>query len=74
MEHCSRDTLLRELDSPLRLRILAIAARTPPDSLTASGVKAALGDEFRDARVRDVHYHLTRLQDADLVSRPDSGV
>lgn len=72
MERCSRDTLLRELDNPLRLRILAVASRTPPDGLTASGVKAALGDEFRQVKVGDVHYHLTRLQDADLVPRPAS--
>jgi DNA-binding transcriptional ArsR family regulator len=67
-----QDVVRHTLENPLRLRILELAIRTP-GQLTASGLKDGLTDEFMDLEVRRVHYHLTRLQDADLLPRPLHG-
>lgn len=57
------------LENPLRLSILELAMRTP-GQLTASELRDGLTDEFEDLEVGLVHYHLTCLQDSDLLPRP----
>ena len=62
---------LRALDSPVRLRILEVVAEgSLPEQISASVVKVQLAPHFRDLETREVHYHLTRLQDVDLLPRP----
>jgi hypothetical protein len=60
------------LENPLRSRILDLAVRTP-GQLTASQLRDGLTDEFEDLEVGLVHYHLTCLQDIDLLPRPVLG-
>lgn len=60
------------LENPLRLSVLELAIRTP-GQLTASGLRDGLTGEFKGLEVRLVHYHLTCLQDADLLPRPLHG-
>lgn len=57
------------LENPLRLSILELAIRTPRQ-LTALELRDGLTDEFEDLKVPLVHYHLTCLQDIDLLPRP----
>jgi DNA-binding transcriptional ArsR family regulator len=67
----SRDEMLRALDSPVRTRILELVAQgSVPEQISASAVRAKLAHEFRDLEAREVHYHLTRLQDVGLLPRP----
>lgn len=66
------DEFLRARDNPIRLRILALAATGDlPEEMSASAVKEKLADEFRDLETREVHYHLTRLQDGALLPWPN---
>ncbi len=66
----SRQNEIRHmLENPLRSRILEAAVRTPGNP-TASELRDGLTDEFEDLEVRLVHYHLTCLEDVDLLPRP----
>lgn len=68
-----RETVLRALDHPIRIRICELSLREPSRVLTASDLKETLAREFKDLEVRQVAYHLAQLQDADLLPRPIRG-
>jgi hypothetical protein len=67
-----RITQLRAINHPCRLRILEMHkwARGGPLSVEALTDALAQTREFHDVTAAKVNYHLTRLQDAKLLSRP----
>jgi DNA-binding transcriptional ArsR family regulator len=71
--HGSTDhRLIRVLDHPLRLRILELATKPEraKNTPSASTLQEALAPEFDGLEIRQVAYHLARLQDAGLLPGP----
>jgi DNA-binding transcriptional ArsR family regulator len=59
---------LWELKHPIRVRILAMAAKDPGLSFVAADLAADLRDEF-DVSVSQVAYHVARLRNAEMLPR-----
>jgi DNA-binding transcriptional ArsR family regulator len=75
-DHHSRPTdhrLIRALENPIAIRILELAMRAPSQGFTASQLRDDLADDFGDLEVRQVAYHLSRLQDDHLLPRSIGG-
>jgi DNA-binding transcriptional ArsR family regulator len=67
---CPSASVLRALASPIRLRILEVATSDPGQRFSASKIRDALALDFEVLKLKEVNYHLRRLEDAGLLPRP----